>query len=385
MKSQLIFGQIMYFGDDIVSYDNRNYGKYFWEEWRKGRSFKDAFIEAGWRISHRQSPVVCALGANQAESKARLANECCFCPSPAARNYWSWEWRYPASKTKRESVGSLKEPRNNNALILSPDMIDDAMSSAIGNKADLTKRTASIIKIDNMGTRIIGTKDLRVSLDRAGHVSLEMAKANYRNTKQIGESKALKIAEGFVSELGLAKGIKLEQATTYHTIQGGGNAKTEELYDPKVIETIIQIRQEHDNLKSVNSGHGLITVGMDNDGKITKVSGSLKPIVDEREQATAPRKGKSALERESARSREELFQQKIDRIIGGKDYSFINLDECSKSLLTQETTDFTPTVKIIDEKIGYDFSSNIAKPVHQRDVEISIGPYAKRYKLRVDL
>ena len=139
-----------------------------------------------------------------------------------------------------------------------------------------------------------------------------MAKANYRNTELIGENKALKLAEGFISELGLAKGIKLEQATTYHTMQGGGNAKTEELYDPKVIETIIQFRQEHDNLKSVNSGHGLISVAVDNDGKITRVFSSLKPIVDEREQASAPRKGKSAPAKEFTRSRDELFQQQID-------------------------------------------------------------------------
>lgn len=378
-------GLRMIFGYDTVSYDNKNYGKFFWNEWNKGRSFKEAFIEASWRISHRQSPVVCAMGANQAEAKARLANERFFYTPGVCSNYWAWEWRNAVRKAKRESANLLKEPRNKNALILAPDMLDDTLFSAIGNKAGLTKRTASTIKIDDMGTRIIGTKDLRVSVNRAGHVSLDMAKANYRNTELIGENKALKLAEGFISELGLAKGIKLEQATTYHTMQGGGNAKTEELYDPKVIETIIQFRQEHDNLKSVNSGHGLISVAVDNDGKITRVFSSLKPIVDEREQASAPRKGKSAPAKEFTRSRDELFQQQIDRIIGGKDYSTVNFDERTKTLLTRETADITPTVKIIDEKIGYDFSSNIVKPVHQRDVEIAVGPYAKRYKLRVDL
>ena len=374
-------GLRMIFGYDTVSYDNANYGKYFWGEWCKGLTFKEAFFAASWKIAHNQSPVVCAMGANRAEAEARLSKERSFYSSGVNSNYWSWEWRNAVRKTTRESASLLKEPRNNNALILAPDMIDDSMLSIIGNKAGLTKRTASMIKIDDIGTRIIGTKDLRVALDRAGHVSLDMAKANYQNTKQIGENKALKIAEGFVSELGLAKGIKLEQSTTYNTTRGGGNAKTEELYDPKVIQTIIQFRQKHDSLKSVNSEHGLITVSVDNDGKITRVFSSLKPIIDECEQTSVP----PASEQESARSRDELFQQKINKIIGAKVYSSMNLNERSKPLSPQEVADPTPTVKIIDEKIGYDFSSNFAKPVHQRDVEIAVGPYAKRYKLRVDL
>lgn len=374
-------GLRMLFGYDTVSYDNANYGAYFGEECRKGRSFKDAFLSASWRIDHRQSPSVCAMGANKAEALARLAKEKAFYQSRVSSHYWAWEWLTPSNKSSRESMALLKEPHNKNTLILAPEMIDDTMLSIIGNKAGLTQRTAASINIDAYGTRIIGTKALRVSLNRAGHVSLELGKANYQNEKQIGESKAHKIAKDFISELGLAKGIKLEQATTYHVVQGGGNTKTEELCEPKVVETLIQFRQEHDSLKSVNSEHGLIAVSVDNDGKITKVFSSLKPIVDEREQVSVP----TASAQESTRSRDELFQQKINKIIGSKIYSAMNPDGGTKFPSAKEISELNPTVKIIDEKIGYDFSSNIVKPVHQRDVEIAVGPYAKRYKLRVDL
>ncbi|SUB78326.1 DUF6345 domain-containing protein [Porphyromonas macacae] len=376
-------GLRMIFGYDTVITDSRNYGKYFWQEWRKNRTFKNAFIEASWRISHNQTPVVCAMGRDYWEAKSRLVNERIFDWPSVSSCCWAWEWRVRSHKKKRKMM--TQEPDNNNALILYPNMINDTLLSTMANKVGITQRTAASIKLDNIGNRIVGTKDIQVSLSGDGQLSFQLGKANYQNEKQIEEKNAVKIAESLISDLGLSKGVKLVQGTTYNSMLGGGSTKNEELLEPKVMETIIQFRQEHSGIESVNSEHGLISVAVDNDGKVTRVFSSLKPVVDERKQVEFGVNRKSASLKQNAKSREEQFQQKIDNIIGQTKISSKISDKLADSLSSDDQAEMKPSVKIIDEKIGYDFSSNFAKPVHQREVEIKVGRFAKRYKLRVDL
>ena len=65
----------MIFGFETVSYDNANYGSYFFEEWNKNKSFSQAWLDASWRIAHDQGPTAAACGATQAEAQDRLFNE----------------------------------------------------------------------------------------------------------------------------------------------------------------------------------------------------------------------------------------------------------------------------------------------------------------------
>ena len=65
----------MLFGFETTSVDNPNYGKYFFQEWNKNKSFSTAWLDASWRISHGQVPSVVACGANQADADARLSSE----------------------------------------------------------------------------------------------------------------------------------------------------------------------------------------------------------------------------------------------------------------------------------------------------------------------
>ena len=47
-----------------------------------------------------------------------------------------------------------------------------------------------------------------------------------------------------------------------------------------MVETIIQFRQVNDKMESVNADSGFVAVAVDNDGKITRLTSSVKPIVD---------------------------------------------------------------------------------------------------------
>jgi len=65
-------GWRMLFGYETVSWDNPNYGKFFWEEWNKNKSLSTAWLDASWRIAHDQAPSVVACGASADEAKNHL-------------------------------------------------------------------------------------------------------------------------------------------------------------------------------------------------------------------------------------------------------------------------------------------------------------------------
>ena len=65
----------MLFGFETTSVDNGDYGRFFWEEYNRPKSFARAWLDASWRISQAQEPSVVAAGASAEEAGARLEHE----------------------------------------------------------------------------------------------------------------------------------------------------------------------------------------------------------------------------------------------------------------------------------------------------------------------
>ncbi len=80
------------FGYETTSIDSPHYGWYFWEEWAKGKTFRDAFFDASWRISHSQTPALVAFGATSSEASYRRDNERYLYPEAVANNWAAWSW-----------------------------------------------------------------------------------------------------------------------------------------------------------------------------------------------------------------------------------------------------------------------------------------------------
>ena len=364
-------GLRMIFGYETVSYDSKRYGSEFWNQWKKGKSFSDAFIEASWSLFRNQTPVVCACGSTSEEARKRLYEERNLYSDAVGNSCYWWKWR-PANSSKGLKTSMAKAPQAMEVLLLSPEIISDELMSMIANKIGIKKRTAQSIAIGQDGLRKVGTKDIAVYVDSSGILQLKMAKANYRNDSLIDEAKAAKIASEFIDDLGIAKDIKLTQPTTYNTFMGGVNMKTGEKSKPMATETIIEFRQVNDRMESLNADTGLIAVTVDNDGKITRVTSSLKPIIDTQKHVDMPKLDKKTKEL----SVDEQFERKINRLVR---------EVTNNDALKTSTDAPQVTVETLSDKIGYDFSPFYAKPIQQRDIEIKVGDFAKRYQLGVDL
>lgn len=96
----------MLFGFETVSVDSGDYGKNFWAEWNKGKSFTQAWLDASWDISHTQAPSVVACGANSSEAQARLDGERLLSWEPSSNAWFQWRWYNVATAAPRRESGS---------------------------------------------------------------------------------------------------------------------------------------------------------------------------------------------------------------------------------------------------------------------------------------
>ncbi|MDH4027903.1 MAG: DUF6345 domain-containing protein, partial [Nitrospirota bacterium] len=273
-------GLRMLFGYETTSVDDPNYGKFFWEEWKKGKTFARAFLDASWRISHSQVPVAMAVGSSQADAVNRLNSEKFFSRTPVTKGWYQWQWigTLPA----RSFSYTTKAPKKLNALVLDNTHFNDERISKIAARVGFTKRGSGTIRFDDNGNRMIRSRNIQLNVNRDGAMNIYFGKANIRNTTLLSEEKAVKTARRMISDLDFDKGIELELGHIRHRFTCGGTMKgSGMLEEPSAVETIVQFRQCYKGVESVNSDHGLITFCIDNDGSVVNVYNSTRAVIEE--------------------------------------------------------------------------------------------------------
>lgn len=361
-------GLRMLFGYETTSVDDPNYGKFFWEEWKKGKTIARAFLDASWRISHSQVPVAMAVGSNATDAVNRLNSERFFTKTPVTKGWYQWQWI--GTLPTRSLTYKTHVPERLNAILLDNKIFDDERISRIAEKFGVTKRKASTINFDEDGNRMISAKDLQLNVNRDGALNIHFGKPNIKNTGLLDESKATKIAQEVIRELDFGRGIELKQGHTRHRFTSGGTMKgSGTLEKPSEIETIIQFRQCHRGVESVNSDHGLITVCVDNDGKITNVYNSTRAVLDESDKPRSIIPSPPEREKSLSDDTETQFKKAVQGIVNRSGNSHEKV---------------TGRADVLIEKVGYDFSGKLGVVVRQRDVDVTTGKgLRKRYKIRL--
>lgn len=89
-------------GYDTLSVDSPNYGRFFFENWKRpGAKTSDSFLDASWRISHEQTPVVAFFGPDEATAASLRDNEEYFQHSAISSNSIAWSW-YDARSLEKD-------------------------------------------------------------------------------------------------------------------------------------------------------------------------------------------------------------------------------------------------------------------------------------------
>ena len=361
-------GLRMIFGYETTSVDHPHYGKYFWQEWKKGKTFARAFLDASWRISHSQVPVAMAVGSHRADAINRLNNERFFSKTSVNKGWYQWQWI--GTLPTRSFSYTRRKPKKLNALTLDKNLFDDKRMSRIAQKVGVPKRSAGTIKFDEDGNRAINSRKAKLHVNREGTLNIYFGKGNIKNTNLLDESKAIKKAQKLIRDLDFDKGMELKLGHIRHRFISGGSMKgSGRLDDPAPVETIVQFRQCHAGVECVNSDHGLIAVCIDNDGSINNVYNSTREILGEASKPKSIIKPPPEKTKIAASDTEKQFEKAIRGIVSRRSNS--NARAYKKT-------------KVLNEKVGYDLSGNLGLVVRQRDIDVDTGSdLRKRYKIRL--
>lgn len=379
-------GLRMIFGYETVSVDNPNYGKFFWEEWKKNKSFSQAFLDASWRISNGQAPSVCAMGKTPQEANHRLYNERIFSWEAASRDYYHWRWFYARSVAAdmRATDAHLTVPDKSRIAILNSENAESTLkrlTSALG----YGEKTAANAIVDKEGNYYVRDNNSNLFVGKDGRFDARLANPNTENQVQIDTNKAQKIAEKVLSNHNLNQGVVLkldniryENACTGNTVGSG------EIGKAHVIGTTFEFRQFIDGKKVINADNGVVRVSIDNDGTITDIHNSTREVID---LSSKPRmsvnKEPKAPNQEAIKGTnagtddlEAAFKVQLDRFVKAKTNT-----NGTKSAETK-----TSTTNIKQSEIGYDLSKDYGKVVARRTYEVDMGDnFQKLYKVQVPI
>jgi hypothetical protein len=269
----------MLFGFETVSWDDPDYGKAFWEEWNRGKSFSTAWLDASWyHVATDQSPSVVAVGATQAEAQDRLYNERQFSFSGVSTNWWSWRW-YNAAR----GAGAAREP--NRALPrdlvvarLQPVEVNDRAVRETVDRLGLEVPLPEEIAATPEGIFRVGDGDAQIAFRGDGSFEARMAQPNLENRDPLPLRQATSAAEEAIGRHGLDEQAELTFDRVRRAMTASASTDGSETEEPSVTETTVQYKQVINGLPMLTTDAGTVSITFDNDGTVTGVRSSVRPV-----------------------------------------------------------------------------------------------------------
>ncbi len=265
----------MLFGFETISWDNGDYGKFFWEEWRKGKSLSQAWLDSSWRIAHDQAPSAVAVGANAEEATDRLYNERFFDGNAASTNWWQWRWYYATSATRQPMMALSSQPL---VAQLRPFDLDASKASTIATQFGIDVPRQNANKSAD-GSFRINAGDKQIYVGATGSFDVQLAKADFSNRQQLSQVQAHSLAEAAIRQYGLSEMSSLVADRVLLSYGAGGtDTGSGQRDESHVTGTVVQFRQTINRIPVISQDGGTVRVSIDNAGTITNIHSSLRMV-----------------------------------------------------------------------------------------------------------
>ncbi len=265
----------MMFGFETTSVDSPDYGRFFWEEWVKGKSLSAAWMDASWRINTGQEPAVVACGATDAEANHRLWNERFLDWNHVGSAFWRWRWYDKSTSWFPFRVADLPatplvadlRPADPGAelrgLAAGP-----WVGEALPEDAEQAHNGAVGVRV---GDAVLGTGPGSVRTLRLG----ELASGSGR---PLASERAVEIARAVATEHGLDQ-YDLVLDGVGQIMEGGGTARGSGTLDPPTVAgTVVALRQRINGVPVIMPGQGEVRVTIGNDGRPVDLMVSTREV-----------------------------------------------------------------------------------------------------------
>lgn len=274
-------GLRMIFGYETVSVDNGDYGRFFFEEWNKGKSFSTAFLDASWRISTGQEPSVVAFGASQAEASGRVFNERLFNGDRADASWLWWRW-YDATRARNRN---LRIPNGARSAKLAPAPASGRDLSAWAERFDVAVPRELREPDLRRGVVLGGDTGARIAVGPDGSREVRLAETAETHG-QISVDQAVKVAQRAVEQYRLAENVDLILDHVRHDRNAGASA--DERVEETVREITVSFVQVVDGIPVVSPDGGRVQVRVDNNRAVTGIADSTREVRELRDHPAAP-------------------------------------------------------------------------------------------------
>ncbi|WP_328492992.1 DUF6345 domain-containing protein [Streptomyces sp. NBC_00414] len=258
-------GSRMIFGFETTSIDNPDYGRFFWEKWRAGQTFCEAWLNASWDIYHGQAPSVATTGATQAEAVARLDSERTLYRDHVPDSWYAWRW-YNARESLREQLTVFpQEPRTVQLVPRDPGAELTRLAEHIG---DFPAAALQEVPVEQQGVLSVSSGDRCLSTAPRAARWVRLGESNHRNTRQLATAEAVERAQEFARRH--ADGAELVVDGVHDLWQNSGAGDGSQLGEPVSVQTHVTFRQLLDGVPVITPGRGEIRVALDNDGTVVQ-------------------------------------------------------------------------------------------------------------------
>lgn len=365
----------MLFGFETVSIDSGDYGKFFWEEWRAGKSFSQAWLDASWRIAHNQAPSAVAVGASAAEAQAVLNNERFFSAATPSRNWWQWRWYYAASVARAPMLALPTQPL---AGQLRPVEIDADAVNKLARQFEIdvpAQATASAAFGSGFN---FATGDKRLSLRPSGAIDIQLAKPDFSYRGSLSTASATTLAEEAIQKYGLGGTSNLVLDRVLNSFEAGGtDVGSGQRDEARITSTVVQYRQTINGIPVIGPDAGTVRVSIDNSGTVTNLHSSLRAVeaLTERSRQSQPTPPATGPQHDMAPEPSGYGQALAAKFA-----------ERMANWAASGQMPLGFTVLPDTTEVGYDFQNGEALLIARQMVEVDFGGgYRKRYWTTVPL
>lgn len=273
----------MIFGYDTTSVDDANYGKYFWEEWSKGKTLAQSFLDASWRISNHQTPVAMAFGATTAEAGNLRNTERTLNWGAVSANAASWSWynAQPAVSKQQPAAMAVFEKAAQAGVytIEAQDNGIEAVSNLAG-KFGINVEQEGMVQNRPFGLKAVRTNGANLIVEANGNYEMTFKQSVQRGVAgaAVENDTLFARASNVVNELGLSANQQIE-ASFIRTLNEASSSQGNEPSQARVIEKTVIFDQVVGELRFNDPEAGHIEVSFDaQTGQVTRLRSTLKKL-----------------------------------------------------------------------------------------------------------
>lgn len=289
-KSNLGFR--MLFGYETTSIDAPNYGKDFWNQWNKGKSFSQAHLDMSWYdVSTHQAPSVVACGASAAEAQNRLYNERLFSWGAVSRDYWHWRWYYAASLALAARARNHKVPERIAVAQLGIEQVGARLVRGIIDRLPLELALPQEVAANPAGIIVLEEGGRRISIDPHGTYDAQLSEPNLESGNELLLSATLLKANDVVRQFGLDRNDITFDRVLHKYDCSGSTKGSGEIGTPRITETVVQFTQLIDGIPVIGPGEGKVAITFDNDANVTAVVDTTRRVDKLLDAFSAPQAG----------------------------------------------------------------------------------------------